>query len=335
MSIEFFRKLVNFAIFLAFCVVMLGAYTRLTDAGLGCPDWPGCYGHMVLPSQTTILADAQKLFPSQPIEGVKAWTEMAHRYLAGSLLSTISVIVGFLLFYAPLKNKVHALPLFAVIGLLVFQALLGMWTVTLKLLPTVVMGHLLGGFLILISLAAIRCQLMQKNQIKFPRLKYFIALGLLLTFVQVALGGWVSSNYAGISCMGFPTCNGMWWPVLNFKEAFDVFHHIGPNYQGGLLDIDARITIQWVHRLGAMFVWLYWFFVSVYSFLRIDSRLFRKVILLLQLLLMVQVGLGVINVVWMLPLPAAVLHNGIGAGILITIVFLFHLASGKKKANDE
>lgn len=335
MSIEFFRKLVNFAIFLAFCVVMLGAYTRLTDAGLGCPDWPGCYGHMVLPSHEITLADAQKLFPSQPIEGVKAWTEMGHRYLAGSLLSIILVIVGFLLFYTPLKNKVHIFPLFAVIGLLIFQALLGMWTVTLKLLPTVVMGHLLGGFLILISLAAIRCQLIQSNQIQFPRIKYLLALGLLLTFLQVALGGWVSSNYAGISCMGFPTCNGMWWPDLNFKKAFDVFHQIGPNYQGGLLDVDVRMTIQWVHRLGAVVVWVYWLFVSIYAFLSIDSSRFRKLIILLQILLIVQIALGIINVLWMLPLPAAVLHNGIGAGILVTIVFLFHLVCVKKKAKYE
>lgn len=328
MTLSMLRKILNFAILLAFCVVMLGAYTRLTDAGLGCPDWPGCYGHLVLPHQSQALNHAQALYPELPIESVKAWTEMAHRYLAGSLLALVVLILALLGFHPNFKKRVHLIPIFTVIGLMIFQALLGMWTVTLKLLPIVVMGHLLGGFLILASLAAIRFQLMRARLLNDLGARVLIGLGFILTFLQVALGGWVSSNYAGISCLGFPTCNGLWAPALHLKDAFDVFHTIGLNYQGGLLDVDARMTIAWVHRLGAMVVWVYWFLTSIYLGLKIKNSAFRMGLYLLQFLLLLQISLGVINVVWMLPLFAAVLHNGVGASILVTILYLFHLTAG-------
>ena len=202
-----------FAAFLALCVVMLGAYTRLTDAGLGCPDWPGCYGHMVLPSAQDALSKAQSLYPGTPIESLKAWTEMVHRYAAG----TLALFIAFIGFSA-IKNNIQqkkmpwALPVFLML-LVIFQAALGMWTVTLKLLPVVVMGHLLGGILIFASLSCFCWQLRPLQGNEASNWRFWIGLGALIVFVQIALGGWVSSNYAGIACIGFPRCNGLWFRI--------------------------------------------------------------------------------------------------------------------------
>jgi cytochrome c oxidase assembly protein subunit 15 len=319
MSKSALKNLVNIAIVLAWCVLLLGAYTRLTDAGLGCPDWPGCYGHLVMPSADVV----QKAFPNVEIESTKAWTEMLHRYLAGSLLLTVIGILAVLRFNIHFFGLVSGkLQLFLLL-LLGFQAALGMWTVTLKLLPIVVMGHLLGGFLIFSSLVAIRAQLMDKIIIDFPCIKRYVFLGMVLVFVQIALGAWVSSNYAGISCLGFPMCNGQWIPPLNWSKAFDFFHQVGPNYQGGLLDIDARMTIQWVHRVGALLVVLYW---SVLCFVMAKKVPYlKKFSIVIISFIALQVILGIINVIYLLPIGAAVLHNGVGALVLGSIVFLFNL----------
>lgn len=334
MNESLLRKLINMALVLALGVVMLGAYTRLTDAGLGCPDWPGCYGHLVLPSQQPVLDNAQQLYPDVPIEQTKAWTEMAHRYLAGSLLTFVVFIFSILSFSTTFKGLVRPIYLIAVLVLLVFQALLGMWTVTLKLLPTVVMGHLLGGFLIFSVLTILRCYFFKANPLELLSWRPVLVLGVVLTFCQIALGGWVSSNYSGISCMGFPACSGQWWPTLNLKEAFDLIHPIGLNYQGGLLDIQARMSIQWVHRLGALCVWVYWLVCSVCLWKRVSDDSVRHTILMLQFFLNLQVILGIINVVYLLPLPAAVLHNGVGLLVLATSIVLTCLVVGQRRSKN-
>jgi cytochrome c oxidase assembly protein subunit 15 len=328
------RTLINMALLLALGVVMLGAYTRLTDAGLGCPDWPGCYGHLVLPSQKHVLDSAQQLYPDVPIEEGKAWTEMAHRYLAGSLLTFIVVIFSILTLNRKFKGLVRPIYLIAVFALLVFQALLGMWTVTLKLLPTVVMGHLLGGFLIFSILTVLRCYFFEKKPLGLTQFRPLLVMGLVITFCQIALGGWVSSNYAGISCMGFPACSGQWWPTLNLKEAFDVIHPIGLNYQGGLLDIQARMTIQWVHRLGALLVWVYWLVSSIYLWKKVPDFSVRFTIFVLQSFLNLQILLGIANVVYLLPLPVAVLHNGMGLLVLASSIVLTCLLVGQRESKN-
>ena len=329
-----FRRLINVALLLALGVVTLGAYTRLTDAGLGCPDWPGCYGHLVLPSQQQALQTAQKLYPDVPIESVKAWTEMAHRYLAGSLLVFILVILSILTFHPVFKRQIRPFYLLSVIGLMLFQAALGMWTVTLKLLPTVVMGHLLGGFLIFSVLTVLRCHFLQVELLNLKKWRWILGGGVVLTFLQIALGGWVSSNYAGISCIGFPMCNGEWIPHLNLKQAFDLIHPIGMNYQGGVLDIDARMTIQWVHRLGALIVWLFWGGVSISLWRSVKQVYVHRAILVLQLLLSLQIALGVINVVYLLPIESAVLHNGVGVLVLAATIVITCLVAGKRDVKN-
>lgn len=325
MTTSSIKNLLNVAIFLAWCVLMLGAFTRLTDAGLGCPDWPGCYGHLVMPAVDIV----QKSYPQVLIETGKAWTEMAHRYLAGSLVLTVLSILLGLRFQRKNTIKISGKLQLFLLFLLGFQAALGMWTVTLKLLPIVVSAHLLGGFLIFSCLVAMRSQMMTRVKTSLPCLKKYVGLGLILVFFQIALGAWVSSNYAAISCLGFPMCNGQWVPPLHLKEAFNFFQQIGPNYQGGLLDIEVRMTIQWIHRLGALIVFFYWSTLISVLFLKVRSKSLNQKLLFLLGLIIFQMILGVINVTYLLPLFAAVLHNGVGALILGTIVMIFQLLTGE------
>lgn len=319
------RIAASLAIILSFLVVLLGAFTRLTDAGLGCPDWPGCYGHMVLPKSAPMLQEAQSHYPAIPIESGKAWTEMVHRYAAGTLALLI-LWMSWSVVRDSQRQLPKVLPLVLVL-LVMFQAALGMWTVTLKLLPAVVMGHLLGGLLIFASLTYWRWQLSEIKGYALFNIRVFVWIGLILVFCQIALGGWVSSNYAGIACLGFPTCNGAWWPKGNFASGFDIFTSIGANYQGGLLDNDARVAIQLVHRLGAIITASYIFILSVLIWVRVSILRIRIIALLALGLVIIQFLLGVLNVIYLLPLAVAVAHNGVAALLLATMTSLCYLVN--------
>lgn len=316
--------LASFAVVFALSVIILGAYTRLTDAGLGCPDWPGCYGHMVLPQESSALKQAQQSFPAVPIESVKAWTEMVHRYFAMTLGSIILLFACMAILRIRERDFPKATPTLLA-ALVIFQALLGMWTVTLKLLPVVVMGHLLGGFAILSTLVCLRLQLQAKpirSTSSLSSLKPWAVFGVFVVFCQIALGGWVSSNYAGIACVGFPSCNGLWVPPLNLFDAFNVFSGIGVNYQGGVLDSTTRMTIQWVHRVGALITAIYIIALSASILKRKAGPTFTRLAYFLLALLCVQFSLGVINVTYYLPLAVAVAHNAVGALLLAAMVTL-------------
>lgn len=325
------RYVVSIAMVLALLVVMLGAYTRLTNAGLGCPDWPGCYGHMVLPSAQHQLIKAQRQYPEIPIESRKAWTEMAHRYAAGTLGLFIFIIGGLVLYRNWFTKKPPfpwILPL--ILGFLVlFQAALGMWTVTLKLLPIVVMAHLLGGVLIFASLCYYRLQLSTIKPVSLPG-RFWIFLGVVFVFCQIALGGWVSANYAGISCIGFPTCNGQWLPKLHLYQGFNLFSSVGANYQGGVLDNDVRMTIQWIHRVGALIVAGYILLLSIFLLSTVSHRSIRYMTGLVLVLITLQFTLGILNVVYLLPLAIAVLHNGVAALLLAVMLMLSYLAQKER-----
>ena len=327
MAHKWLRLTATCAVILAFLVVMLGAFTRLTDAGLGCPDWPGCYGRLVLPSGLHDLTQAQTQFPEIPIESDKAWTEMAHRYAAGTLGLLILGMVSRVFRLARQGRRVPRLLPSVLLLLVLFQAALGMWTVTLKLLPVVVMGHLLGGILIFVCLCYFCWQLNPIKGRRLPTWRAWISLGILIVFCQIALGGWVSSNYAGIACIGFPRCNGQWWPVLHMSKAFDLFSSIGANYQGGILDNEARVTIQWIHRLGAYITALYVLILSGLILLRAKYCMLRCVAGLAMLLVILQFTLGIINVIYLLPLWASVAHNGLAALLLATLVSLRYLTT--------
>ncbi|MGH8716848.1 MAG: COX15/CtaA family protein, partial [Burkholderiales bacterium] len=225
-----FRKLVLGAAFLAFAVVVFGAFVRLSDAGLGCPDWPGCYGHVAVPQSEEARGLAQLKFPDQPLDNTKAWIEMMHRYLAGTLGLLILAIAVYAWRKRADLQQSPVLPLFLA-GLVVLQALLGMWTVTLLLKPAVVSLHLLGGMAtlaLLCWLALLQYAAPQSvNTGKTGKLKFWGWFGLLLLALQIALGGWVSVNYASLACGGFPLCNGSWVPEMDFASGFHFLRELG------------------------------------------------------------------------------------------------------------
>ena len=319
----FLYKLVCFTAILAFCVVLMGAYTRLRDAGLGCPDWPGCYGHVIvknIPHQTPGYS-----LTEQNIATHKAWFEMIHRYLAGTLAFLIIVIIlkAWSIYFS--EKKFLLFPKLMLM-LVIFQAALGRWTVTLKLLPPVVMLHLLGGMSLTVLLTLFAVQLKNFPQKFSPkdclRFKWWALLGLGLLFIQIMLGGWTSANYASLACTDFPYCHGELIPNLNFHQAFSVLDKIGINYQGGQLAESARITIHMTHRFGAEIVGIYWLLLCLF-FLGVGRSLilFRFGILIL-LLLFIQISLGIINIVYLLPLANAVAHNAVATLLFVSIASL-------------
>ncbi|MCY1397314.1 Heme A synthase [compost metagenome] len=310
-------RLALFATLLALVVVLLGAYTRLTHAGLGCPDWPGCYGFISVPQTEAQLAHAEANFPHAPVEAQKGWNEMVHRYFAGTLGL---VILGLAIHAVRLRGRDGQplkLPLLLV-AVVVAQAAFGMWTVTLQLWPQVVTAHLLGGFTTLSLLLLLSLRLSNAfPPLQLPqRLRLWAALGLALVIGQIALGGWVSSNYAAVACVDLPTCHGQWWPAMDFANGFHLTQHIGPNYLGGQLDSDARTAIHMTHRLGALVVTLV--LLALAWQLRVADLKGLAALLLAALCL--QVGLGISNVIFHLPLPVAVAHNGGGALLLLLLV---------------
>jgi cytochrome c oxidase assembly protein subunit 15 len=320
----------SIATVLALLVIVLGAYTRLKDAGLGCPDWPGCYGQLTVPQTPGALAQAQQAFPSAKIEAAKAWPEMIHRYFASSLGVLIFVLAIWAILRAPRYPKQPVfIPLF-LFALVIFQALLGMWTVTMLLLPLVVMSHLLGGMLIAGLLWA--CALASDMRLNRPRIfpaiaakiKPWAILGLIIVFLQIFLGGWTSTNYAALACPTFPGCNGSLIPAMDFSSAFNFFSPIGINYEGGVLHSIARITIQMTHRYGALVTTLYLAVLVFYLLSSNKTRLLRPISWIILGLLILQLILGVLNVEWRLPLSIAVAHNGVAALLFLAMVTLVY-----------
>lgn len=312
-------RLALFATLLALIVVLLGAYTRLTHAGLGCPDWPGCYGFISVPKSEAQLAHAELHFPDAPVEAHKGWNEMIHRYFAGTLGLLISVLAGRAWVNRRHPGQPVKLPLF-LLAVVIAQAAFGMWTVTLKLWPQVVTGHLLGGFatLSLLFLLTLRLSGVLPALTVPKRLQYWATAGLLLVIGQIALGGWVSSNYAAVACIDFPTCHGQWLPLADFANGFHLTQHIGPNYLGGQLDSDARTAIHLTHRIGALLVTVVLLGLAWQLKVVGMTRLAGLVLIALA----AQITLGISNVLFHLPLPVAVAHNAGGAALLLTLVLV-------------
>lgn len=325
MAVKMQKYMVGLAMILALFVVALGAYTRLADAGLGCPDWPGCYGRIILPKAKDQLDRLQLNYPQIPIETHKAWTEMAHRYAAGTLGLLIFLLLLSVFFVRMRSNPLPLKPAVFLMILVIFQAVLGMWTVTLKLLPVVVMGHLLGGMMIFAGLYRYRLQLMTlKAQNDLSRWHKWIAGAFVLVFIQIALGGWVSANYAGMACIGFPRCNGVWWPEMTFSQGFHLFSPVGLNYQGGLLANNARASIQIIHRIGAVLTFIYIMGLSLCLLAKVRFTALRITAWAALVLIMIQFSLGIMNVLLLLPLPIAVAHNTVAALLLATVFSMFH-----------
>ncbi|AKR43990.1 heme A synthase [Methylophilus sp. TWE2] len=307
-----FRTLSAVAAVVAFCVVVLGSYVRLSDAGLGCPDWPGCYGTLTVPQSEAAIQSAQQAYPDKPVEHAKAWKEMAHRYLAGSLgLLVVALAVQAYRQRQVIRTSWQLSA--ALVVLIVLQALLGMWTVTLLLKPVIVTLHLLGGMTTLAMLSWIAFRHVSKPDIALPKgAQYWLRLALLVWIVQVLLGGWTSSNYAALACTDFPTCHGMWWPDMYIRDAFHLTRALGESRDGGQLHLDALTAIQWVHRLGA-FVVLLWMSVAARMLMQRENAKMLGWALIAIVLCQIAVGIG--NLLLQLPLVLAVLHNA-GAALL-------------------
>ena len=317
-----FQRLILAALCLAITVVVLGAYVRLSDAGLGCPDWPGCYGHISPHHAAANIAAAQSIQPSGPVSQPKAWKEMIHRYFAGTLaLLILSIAVAA---WSRRGESTHGRILPALLLLvIVFQAMLGMWTVTEQLKPFVVTGHLIGG---MTTLALLTWLWLRETKVydasylpQAPRFKPWAVLGLVLLAVQIILGGWVSTNYAALACPDFPTCGGAWMPDMDFVRAFTLRRELGMDAEGGLLSHEALMAIHWTHRLGALVVFLYLGWLGS-KMLKIPG--FRMIGITVLGLLSLQVLLGITNVLASLPLPVAVAHNAGAALLLMTLVTL-------------
>ncbi|HXH04314.1 MAG TPA: COX15/CtaA family protein [Candidatus Competibacteraceae bacterium] len=327
-----FRRLALAAVLLAFVVVVLGAWVRLSDAGLGCPDWPGCYGHLTVPSAPEHVENANAAYPERPLEAHKAWKEMIHRYCAGVLGLLVLALALLAWRRRGEPGQPLALPL-ALLALVVFQALLGMWTVTLQLKPLVVMAHLLGG----LATLALLWWLNLGQQRWLPSapadagLRPWALLAFAAVVGQIALGGWTSANYAALACVDFPTCQAQWWPQMDFREAFVLWRGLGINYEYGVLEHPARVAIHVSHRLGALVVLLLVGWLAWRALRRGATPQVRRLGLVLALALALQLLLGVSNVLFALPLPVAVAHNGGAALLVLTLVTLNHILRARSE----
>jgi heme a synthase len=320
---RWYRTLVLGATCLAFVVVVVGAYVRLMDAGLGCPDWPGCYGAI---SPEHAAEEIARAVASQggehgPVSLRKAWKEMFHRYLAGTLGLAIFAIA--VLAWRNRRTRAqHRLPC-ALLALVIVQAALGMWTVTLLLKPAIVTLHLLGGMATLAALAWLALRELDRPRAFAPagrgRVRPWAAAGLAIVAVQIALGGWVSSNYAALACIDFPTCHGKWLPDMDFVHGFQLVRELGRTATGTHLAYDALVAIHWTHRIGALVTLLY---VGLLAWALMRMRGLAPMGVALAVLLATQVALGIANILAGLPLAVAVAHNAAAACLLVTLVMI-------------
>jgi len=311
------------AVVWVFVVIMLGAYARLTNAGLSCPDWPGCYGHFMV-TQGTQMAH-------------KAWSEMVHRYVAGGLGLFIFIITLFSALVA-VQRGVSFLVVGALLMLLViYQVLLGMWTVTLQLLPLIVTQHLVTGMTVLSLLWYLHLKSSprwhQSKPVNISCFKPWAVIALLLLGCQITLGAWTSTNYTVLSCEGFPVCEAMHW---DFRHAFDLLSPIGVNYQGGTLNDAARMTIQMVHRIGAFVLSGYLILLSIFILAKLKNAfLIRTAAYATLLFLFLQLTLGILLVSLRCPVAIGIMHNVGAALLLIMVVTLSYLILGKPSGVNE
>jgi cytochrome c oxidase assembly protein subunit 15 len=325
-----FRRLALAGALLAAAVVVLGAWVRLTDAGLGCPDWPGCYGH--------IYPNAGAADHSSALYFAKALHEMIHRYFA----STLGVVIAILAVWAVRFRGDQDQPLVpAVLAFMVvcLQGALGALTVTLLLKPVIVTAHLLGGLTTLgllwwLSLAPGTRQLTERE---LALRKYGVA-GLAVLILQIALGGWTSTNYAAVACSDLPTCQNSWWPQMDFRDAFVLWRGLDINYEGGMLANPARVAIHFTHRLGAVVAGSILISLGLMAAAGAANPRLKKAGLLLVFAVALQISIGIATVHWSFPLPLTTLHNAGAAFLVICVVTLLRAlwptAGGPAPAGD-
>jgi cytochrome c oxidase assembly protein subunit 15 len=322
MHLTVFRRLCLLGALLAFCVVVLGAWVRLSNAGLGCPDWPGCYGHLTVGEAIQHADSANAAFPQRPLEAGKAIKEMVHRYFASTL--GLLIVVLAVLAYRNRRDRQQPVRLPAALVLLVVaQGLLGMWTVTLLLKPLIVSAHLVGG---LTTMSLLWWMSLHPTRTTRPAaergLRKLAVFALVVLALQIMLGGWVSTNYAAFACPDFPTCQKSFWPDMDFKDAFVLWRGLGIDYEGGVLDNTARVAIHFAHRLGALVAALVLGFTAIKAMRTAKSRGVRMAGMALAVVLVAQLILGPTMVLKTFPLPLATAHNAVAALLLLAMVAL-------------
>lgn len=320
-----FRRVALAGAVLAFVVVVLGAWVRLSAAGLGCPDWPGCYGHLNVGEAARNAESINLAFPDRPFEYHKAVKEMVHRYFASTLGMLILVLAGIAIFNRKVPGQPVGLPV-ALVALVIWQGLLGMWTVTLLLKPLIVVLHLLGG---LATLSLLYWLAIDPDRRTRPRdesgLRTLAIVGLAVLSLQIALGGWTSSNYAALACPDFPTCQNEVIPSMDLGDAFVLWRGLGIDYEGGVLDHPARVAIHFVHRLGALVTAMVLGWLSFQVWRKGRNPAIQLAGALVGLLLVLQLAVGPLMVTQGLPLWLATAHNAVAAVLLLSVVRLNRL----------
>ncbi|HEX2830336.1 MAG TPA: COX15/CtaA family protein [Burkholderiales bacterium] len=319
-----YKRLALAAACLAFVVVVVGGFVRLMDAGLGCPDWPGCYGELSPAHAEESIAKAVQAQGGEhgPVSMRKAWKEMFHRYIASTLGL---LILGLAVLAWRWREKLPRSPALAstLFVLVVLQGLLGMWTVTLLLKPVIVTLHLLGGMTTLALLVWLFLRQLDGrpavDRTAARKLRPWALIAIAVVFTQIALGGWVSSNYAALACIDFPTCHGVWRPDMDFRHGFQLVRELGRTAAGEHLAYEALTAIHWTHRVGALVTLIY---VGTLAFALSRARGLGRYAAALAVVLIAQIALGVANILAGLPLPVAVAHNAVAAILLVTLVMI-------------
>ncbi len=316
------QALTVLTLFLTFDLVLFGAFTRLTDSGLGCPDWPGCYASASPLGAHAEIHAAQTLLPSGPVTRDKAWIEMIHRYLSTGVGALITLLAA-LSWLAARRRRLPISAWWATATLVwvCVQGAFGAWTVTMKLYPAIVTAHLLGG-LILMALLAVQKEGYRRAALVLPRRLYAAALALaLVSALQIALGGWVSTNYAVLACREFPTCQGAWWPAMDFEHGFALLRELGAGKDGGFLPFAALTAIHYVHRLGA-YVVLAAMALFAWRLQASGDAALRRFALGVVVVALWQLGSGLSNVVLGWPLVGAVAHTAGAAAWVVLLAML-------------
>jgi cytochrome c oxidase assembly protein subunit 15 len=323
------QALALITLFLTFDLVLFGAFTRLTDSGLGCPDWPGCYGSATPWGAVGEIAKAQAALPTGPVTHGKAWVEMVHRYLATGVGGLIVMMVVYAWYCRRKQYGAMLNPWWPTATLIwvCLQGAFGALTVTMKLFPAIVTMHLLGGY-VLLALLAIQAALLKPLAFKAliwtkplsPSMRYALVGTLVVVFIQAASGGWVSTNYAVLACNEFPKCQGSWWPPMDFSHAFELWRPLGLRQGGEAISFQALTAIHFVHRLLAV--------VTVLVVAALAWSLRSRA---LAVVLALQVLTGLSNVVFDWPLATAVMHTGGGGALVVILVWMRVTARPKSK----
>lgn len=325
------KGVAGFTILLALCVIVFGAYVRLTDAGLGCPDWPGCYGFVTVPQTAEDYLSVEENFPGEIVDEGKAWREMIHRYIA-SLLGFLILLMFLKDFFSFRKGEGSLKDLKlsgALLALVIFQGMLGMWTVTLKVHPLVVTAHLIGG-LTTLSLLFFYYRSIETDSEKFISAPNVLFVGLSILILQIILGGWTSTNYAALGCPDLPLCYGEVWPSnMDFEEGFLKWQEVGVNYEGGQLSPSGRTAIHFVHRLGAIVALIALGLLGL-RYLKHTSDRVRGASILMLIALSAQLAIGILMVWFGIPLFLATAHNAFAALLLLSFINLLYTVKIKQ-----